>query len=308
MSARDFVLQQLRANPNLTYAEVRDLASAAGLTVAPFLYGSMRRQLGLPPKVDAAAATGGKRLGDGALSDSDLAEAEDQIAGGNDDETEEGAEATPDGDDATDADAGAPDESADEPIADPLTAHALTMAMAGQTSARSRETRDAVGGNAAGDAMTGAPADPTADMAAVARAGAADAAPGREPKSSGFKFAVDALRLSPDLQYQDLKARAKLAGLSVPPIVYGRAKALLGLVPTRPRRSKGDAPRVLRQVDSAIDLSAPLKALPAGASESLRQLEQMIQTVRELEAENRHLRNALQAALTITSAALEEIE
>jgi hypothetical protein len=34
----------------------------------------------------------------------------------------------------------------------------------------------------------------------------------------------------------------------------------------------------------------------------------MIHTVRELEAENRHLRNALQAALTITTAALEEIE
>src|SRR5262249_26972789 len=81
MSARDFVLQQLRANPNLTYAEVRDRASARGLTVAPSLYGSIRRQLGLPPKVDAAATGGKSRGNDGALSDADLADAEDQIAG-----------------------------------------------------------------------------------------------------------------------------------------------------------------------------------------------------------------------------------
>jgi hypothetical protein len=306
MSARDFVLQQLRANPNLTYAEVRDLASAAGLTVAPFLYGSTRKQLGLPPKVDAPTGgnpTGGKsRRGDDALSDVDLAEAEDQIAGDADDDADRDS-----GDDAS-ADAGEREPERDRPLSDqpladqPLTDQPLTMAMAGVT--RSRETRDDV------DDASAAATD-SGDVPAHSPPGAADAASGKEQaKGSGFKFAVDALRLSPDLPYQDLKARARLAGLSVPPIVYGRAKALLGLVPTKPRRSKGDAPRVLRQVDSAIDLSAPYKAtaMSASASGSLRQLEQMIQTVRELEAENRHLRNALQAALTITSAALEEID
>ena len=58
------------------------------------------------------------------------------------------------------------------------------------------------------------------------------------PGKSGFDFAVEMLRLTPEISFQDLRDRARLAGLNLPPIVYGRAKALLGLVPTKPRRRR----------------------------------------------------------------------
>jgi hypothetical protein len=159
------------------------------------------------------------------------------------------------------------------------------------------EARDAQA-EAAGDEPRN-PAASDAD-AAVARAeiepsaGAvevpAERAPAAGPKKgAAFAFALEVLRMSPDISFQDLKARAMLANMQVPPIVFGRAKALLGLVPTKPRRARAEPPRLLRQVESA----AAVSRLPA--LDGIRSVEQLVQTVRALENERQRLRALLAA-------------
>ncbi|MEI6130069.1 MAG: hypothetical protein WCR59_08405 [Planctomycetota bacterium] len=191
---------------------------------------------------------------------------------------------------------------ADDAIAGDSFDHEISMAETGFQSAAPRAHTHSEPGIAADSTL--------------AQADIAD--PVIQPKSSGFQFAVDSLRIAPDLSYQDLKLRASMASLSLPPIVYGRAKALLGLVPTKPRTPKvrvSDAPRSLLQGEYVqpslrqgfVDL--PKQGQMSGAiSESLRQIEQLVTSVRELEAENRHLRNALQAAYSMATAAIETAE
>jgi hypothetical protein len=52
-----------------------------------------------------------------------------------------------------------------------------------------------------------------------------------------FELVVNHLKKHPDAPYADVKAAATKAGHTVYPIVYGRAKALLGLVESVPRGS-----------------------------------------------------------------------
>jgi hypothetical protein len=254
ISAKDFVLRELRADPDLSYAELRKRASEAGLSVPPFLYGQTRRELGLPLNAESARHTASEV----SRPHVDLAAADDEIAGDLDDST-------------------------------------VSMAVAGVRS---------TGGSRNWEAEEETAAEPAP---AVRKEEAAPA----QAKGSGFQFAVDTLRLSPDITFQDLKLRAQMAGLPMQPIVFGRAKALLGLVPTKPRVRKAapvEAPRTLRQVDSAQLLADLPKAGPlSGAiSASISKIEELVRTVRELEAENRHLRNALQAAFSIASAAIDD--
>jgi hypothetical protein len=133
--------------------------------------------------------------------------------------------------------------------------------------------RDVTAGVAAGrepveDEDAQPSADDRTDPEAAATAGPAGDDEAAPKKSSAFEFAVETLRMSPDISFQDLKARASMAGLKLPPIVYGRAKALLGLV---------------RQVDSASEV----ERLPT--LDGIRSVEQLVATVRTLEAERQRL-------------------
>lgn len=58
--------------------------------------------------------------------------------------------------------------------------------------------------------------------------------------AAGFDFLVSALKANKGAQYSDLKAKADKKGLTVYPVMFGRAKALLGLVKTA-RRGQGKA-------------------------------------------------------------------
>jgi len=63
-----------------------------------------------------------------------------------------------------------------------------------------------------------------------------------EPKKqSAIEFAKEKLNLNPEATYAEIKAQAKFEGIPIFPVVYGRAKALLGLVPTAPYGSKSKA-------------------------------------------------------------------
>lgn len=63
-----------------------------------------------------------------------------------------------------------------------------------------------------------------------------------EPKKlSAIEFAKLKLNLNPEATYAEIKAQASFEGIPIFPVVYGRAKALLGLVPTAPYGSKSKA-------------------------------------------------------------------
>ncbi len=87
--------------------------------------------------------------------------------------------------------------------------------------------------------------------------------------SPAFTFVVEQLKESPDLSFSEVKLKAAEAGLKIYPILYGRAKALLGLVPVAPRGSKKVAKKVRKssQKDAAAVPSAspdtPLESLSA---------------------------------------------
>src|SRR6185295_16409139 len=59
-------------------------------------------------------------------------------------------------------------------------------------------------------------------------------------KSPAMEFVVAALREYPTTSFRDLKAKAEANGFELFPIVFGRAKAWLGLVPTKPRTAKAE--------------------------------------------------------------------
>jgi hypothetical protein len=133
------------------------------------------------------------------------------------------------------------------------------------------------------------------------------------PKRKGsapFDFLMQALRAEPHASYGDLKRRADELGHKIAPIMYGRAKAMLGLVPVKPRgtakKAKAEAaaaaqqaaPRVLRQVESvAADRFAQ-------KLEEVRNLEQLIAIFKDLDAERRKLRNLLDRIVAMIDEAL----
>jgi hypothetical protein len=120
----------------------------------------------------------------------------------------------------------------------------------------------------------------------------ADLVAPRRKGSAAFDFLVQELRREPNAAYATLRDRSAAKGWKVAPIMYGRAKAVLGLVPVKPRgAAKKNAPpappRTLRQVESvAADRFS--KQL-----EEVRNVDQLVAVVRELDAERRRLRDLL---------------
>jgi hypothetical protein len=230
ISARDFVERELRANPDVSFAEVQERGRQMGLSIAPFLYGAARRAIGLPSRNDL-----NKPVGAGDLEAPVADEATDEI-------------------DAAIDTAEAPEDEAHLPVAQ------------------------------------------------------------KEPKqkSPAFDFAIEQLRINPDLTFQDLKQRGAMAGLRVMPIVFGRAKALLGLVPVKPRQPRAkkvvEAPISLRQVESAAAMPRPKLPAAMPAIDGLGSLEQLITALRDLEAERQRLQDALAAIQACVDEALQEPE
>lgn len=229
ISAREFVERELRANPDVSFAEVQERGRQLGLSIAPFLYGAARRAIGLPSRNDLGKP-------------SEVADLEAPV----------------DADDSTDV---------------------LDQAI------------DASEAPADEAPTTGAQKEP-------------------KQKSAAFDFATEQLRINPDLTFQDLKQRGAMAGLRVMPIVFGRAKALLGLVPVKPRQPRAkrvvEAPVSLRQVESAAALPRPKMPAAAPAIDGIGSLEQLITALRDLEAERQRLQDALAAIQACVDEALQE--
>ena len=80
-----------------------------------------------------------------------------------------------------------------------------------------------------------------------------------QQKVTPIEFVKEKLKQNPEATYKDIKAQAKLEGLTVYPVVYGRAKALLGLVPTAPYGSKSKARKQAKEAKEAKALQAALR-------------------------------------------------
>lgn len=84
-------------------------------------------------------------------------------------------------------------------------------------------------------------------------------------KMSGLEFAMAELKKNKKAAYADIKGKADKKGIKkLPPVVFGRAKALLGLVPVA-ARGKGKAARAKKRVASKAQAKGAAKA---GASKS----------------------------------------
>lgn len=160
-----------------------------------------------------------------------------------------------------------------------------------------------------------APAESAAESTVdepVEAAAAALGAP-RKKGSAAFDFLVGELRREPQLSYGELRQRAERNGFPIAPIMYGRAKAVLGLVPVRPRGSKKAAaqasaheapaqapalPRMLKQVESVAADRFSKKL------EEVRNLDQLVAAVKELDAERRRLRALLEKVVAMIDEAL----
>lgn len=81
-----------------------------------------------------------------------------------------------------------------------------------------------------------------------------------KPTTTLMEFVLGELRTNPELTFAELKARANLHRIKVYPVSYGRAKALLGLVPTRPR-----APRKPKESERPSAAAAPAAPTPTPA-------------------------------------------
>ena len=125
----------------------------------------------------------------------------------------------------------------------------------------------------------------------------------RRRGSAAFDFIVEELRREAGISYAMLRDHAAARGFSIAPIMYGRAKAMLGLVPVKPRGSgkarKAEAgPLRLKQVDSVA-------ADRFGRQlDEVRNLEQLVAVVKEFDAERRRLREVLERIVTMIDEAL----
>ena len=136
---------------------------------------------------------------------------------------------------------------------------------------------------------------------------AAPAAPSQSRRrgSAAFDFIVEELRRDAGISYGLLRDHAAARGFAIAPIMYGRAKAMLGLVPVKPRGSgkarKAAAeagPMRLKQVDSVA-------ADRFGRQlDEVRNLEQLVGVVKEFDAERRRLRGVLERIVTMIDEAL----
>lgn len=154
------------------------------------------------------------------------------------------------------------------------------------------------------------PADrhPTPDPIAPTSHAAANpslAAPSAAPKRKGspaFDFLIESLRAEPTLSYGELQTRSTAKGFKVAPIMYGRAKALLGLVPVAPRgqgKNRKPAKQTLKQADagSSEHLSQELS--------NVRSVEDLVQIIKHLDDERNRLRSLLESIANLIDEALD---
>jgi hypothetical protein len=111
--------------------------------------------------------------------------------------------------------------------------------------------------------------------------------------AAAMKHIVASLKRNPNISYADVRAGAQRKSLTVYPIMYGRAKALLGLVKVSPRGSKKKAKLGKRGPGRPPKLGKRGPGRPRKTSDPLDALQAMVADYRNTERELARLRQAL---------------
>ena len=109
---------------------------------------------------------------------------------------------------------------------------------------------------------------------------------------------VSALRKNKDVSHANVRAKAEKKGLTVYPIMYGRAKALLGLVPVA-KRGQGKAKRAAAKRASAGTAPKRGPGRPRKGSSSADSIAAVIAALQDDGRERDRYRKALEQIRTI---------
>jgi hypothetical protein len=124
--------------------------------------------------------------------------------------------------------------------------------------------------------------------------------------SPAMGFIMAYLREHGDTEYAVVRTAAEKAGHTIYPIMYGRAKALLGMIPPdAPKRRR----RPAQAGSGAGGESAPSRPLRQGgkafSEATAEQLQEFLKRYREVEGERNRLRAALANVERLLKQALE---
>ena len=107
----------------------------------------------------------------------------------------------------------------------------------------------------------------------------------KKKSSPAFDFVVNMVKKNPQAAYADVKAAADRKGYKIFPIVYGRAKALLGQVSVAPHGSKKRL---------AAKKAAARRAAAKSPVSAMSSLEAVIGVMKEGERDRERYRQALE--------------
>lgn len=108
---------------------------------------------------------------------------------------------------------------------------------------------------------------------------------------TAMDYIVSYLKRKPQASYQEIKDGAEKQRLTVYPIMYGRAQALLGLVPSRPRGSKKKA---AAKAAGRKASSVSSGAARSGGGSPIETLQELVSGMRDQERSNDELRRTLE--------------
>ena len=126
----------------------------------------------------------------------------------------------------------------------------------------------------------------------------------RKTTSPAMDFIIAQLKKEPTVEYRTVKDRADERGMTIYPIMYGRAKALLGLVPTRPRKEKAGKAR-----QGSLRKTTPRRSARSHGNGSVEDFEgQLVRAITDIQeratADSQRLRDAIRKAIEVVEAAL----
>lgn len=126
-----------------------------------------------------------------------------------------------------------------------------------------------------------------------------------KPSSSpAMAFILDFLKTNGDTEYAKVKEAAEAEGHAIYPIMYGRAKTLLNMIPEdRPRRRRARRPA---EGEDASRRTLRQGATPAGPGTTANQLSDFLERFKELEEERNRYRAALLGVEKLLREALQE--
>ena len=120
----------------------------------------------------------------------------------------------------------------------------------------------------------------------------------KKKDTSAMDFIVDSLKRNPKAAYASIRERAEKAGLTIYPIMYGRAQALLGIVKSAPRGSKKATARRTKATRGrpagSKTRTARSRTRRAGAGRApIDAVQELVDSLRATARANDELRNTL---------------